>query len=244
MRTMPNTTKPLAILAYAAAFFSLMSALAPQASAAIIYVKDVQSCNSVGLDGSAATAKGGVHCDTGNAAFSLTSVLNGDIALYVGNSATPSWNLINDTGSTLTSLTLYFSGSLASNASIDMQVSGTKIFGACTSTPFGGSSNFDAKCGTDDITIDDPALPLKMVWSEGAKGTGVANGETFNLGTASFAHAGADAGCISGTPTCSNSNVNINSSVPEPSTFLLLGTSLLGVAWFTRKRAALAAAKV
>jgi hypothetical protein len=200
---------------------------AAPASAAIIKIQNSQSCNVIGLDSSPATAQGGVHCDTGNNPFSLTSVLNGTLSLYVGNSQTPSWNLINDTGSTLTSLTLYYSGQLASNSFLDMQVSGTSLFSACAATTANNVTTSDSKCGTGDITSNNPSLPVQLVWSGG---TGVAAGGVFNLGTASFAHAGQDAGCFSGRATCTPSG-----AVPEPSTYFLLGPGLLGLGFFKRK---------
>ena len=99
--------------------------LAPAASAGIIKIQDAQTCNSSanGLDTSTETVRGGVHCDNGDP-FSLTGILDGSIGLLVGNSQTPSWNIINDTGAALTELSLYYTGLLAPNAFIDMQVSG------------------------------------------------------------------------------------------------------------------------
>lgn len=193
------------------------------ASAAIIKIQTAQSCNYVGLDTSTSTVHGGVHCsDAANDPFSLSDVLDGTISLLVGNSQTPSWNLINDTGAALTSLTLSYSGALASGSYIDMQVSGTSIFVACSETTFNNVTYSDAHCGTSDKAPAPVALPLEMTWSGG---TGLAINQIFNLGTASFAHAGADAGSITGTL----------SPVPEPESYamLLAGLGLLG---FTARR--------
>jgi len=155
--------------------------------------------------------------------------LNGTIKLFVGSSATPSWNLINNTGAKLTSLTVYYSGALASNASIDMQISGTTLFKACTETDATNTTYTDSNCGTGDIAPAAVSLPLKMVWSGG---DGIAVNGLFNLGTASFAHANLDAGCISGT-TGANGCGPI--STPEPSGLPLLVMGLLGVAVYNRR---------
>ena len=218
-----KATAPLAFLGFA--LFSASFFLAPQASGAIIKTQNAQACNVIGLDSSPATARGGVHCTTGDEGFSLTSILNGTIALYVGNSATPSWNIVNDTGATVTSLTLYYSGALASNSNLDMQQS-NNIFTSCAATTATNVTTSSSNCGASGDTANNPALAVKLVWSGGS----LAAGATFNLGTASFAHAGQDAGCISGTSNCAAS------TIPELSTYVLLGTGLLGIGLFKRKR--------
>jgi PEP-CTERM motif len=195
------------------------------AKADIVKLQSTQSCNVIGLDSSPATAVGGVHCAAGNTAFSLTGILNGTLPLYIGDSSTPSWNVKNDTGAALTSLTLYYSGSLASNAFVDMQLSGTSIFAACTSTTANNVVNTSANCGTGDITPNNPALAVKLVWSGG---TGVASNGYFNIGTASFAHAGLDNGCLSGTSTCT--------PTPEPASLVLLGSGLLAAGAGLRRK--------
>jgi hypothetical protein len=171
--------------------------LPPVASADIVGIQAAQTCDhDSNTLPSGTLTQGGVYCTATGGGFSLIGILNDTIELPVNNSQTPSFNIINDTGLTLTSLTLYYSGSLASNASIDMQTRNPFMDWSCKAVDANGVTTSSANCGSSDVTADDPAVPLKLTWTGG---TGVAAGGTFNLWTASFAHAGQDAGNFVGT---------------------------------------------
>lgn len=209
--------------------FGVMSA-----HAAIIKIQDEQGCQVTGLDGPT-NIQGGTHCDVGDAGFSLTDLLNGDLDLYhgllVGDSQTPKWNIVNDTGATVTELPLWYSGMLADNSFIDMQTGGMFSDWSCVSddTAFGGTSvNSDSGCGSADKSTkpeDGGVIPVLLTWSAG---TGIAAGETFNISTASFASGGDDAGCISGTFDCQ--------VIPVPAAAWLFGSALVGLFAARRKR--------
>lgn len=199
------------------------------AHAGIVKIQDVKSCSVDGLDTSTDSVTGGVHCDNGSP-FSLSGILDGSIGLLVGDSQTPSWNIVNDTGADVTTLSLYYTGLLAPNADIDLQVSGD-YFKKC-STDDGTNFRTDDNCGSGDKTVkpeDGGQLPVLLTWSTETGGTGIALDQAFNLGTASFAHSGQDAGCFSGTPTCEPS------AVPTPAS---LGLLLLGLLALTLRKLA------
>ena len=91
-------------------FFAALMSMAMPAQAGIVKIQGEQSCNVDGLDTDTSSVRGGVHCDSGSP-FSLSSILDGTIGLLVGDSQTPSWNVINDTGSFVDTISLGFTRS-------------------------------------------------------------------------------------------------------------------------------------
>jgi hypothetical protein len=186
----------------------------PQVAAAdIISISQAQTC-----------AGHPTLCDNGHA-YSLLSILNGTTHLMIADSQTPEWVVVNDTGAKVTSLTLYLSGSLASNADMTCQVNGFNPFDTCS------VNGFSDGAGHHQGTDTHPAvLPANFTWTQGATGTGLATGAYFDIKTSSFAHAGQDNGCVNGVSGCTTT------TVPEPSSVMLLLPGLIGVAGAARFR--------
>lgn len=207
------------------------------AHAAIIKIEDAGGCQVTGLD-SPESIQGGTHCDVGDVGFSLTDLLNGDLDLHhgllVGDSQTPKWNILNDTGALVTDLPLWYSGMLADNSFVDMQVGGN-WFDSCESVDSANPANVnsDASCGSGDKTLkpeDGGVIPMLLTWSSnGIDSDGIGIGETFRISTASFASGGDDAGCISGTSDCMP-------IIPIPAAAWLFGSALVGLAGIKRKK--------
>lgn len=188
---------------------------------------------------------GGVICQ-GGSPIDLSAVLNGTVALNIPPNGTPEWELVNNLGANysnngtttnssgvLTQLTLFFSGSLASNAFLDLQVNGwsasTNPFTGCEIVDSASPSHAATGCSVNSLEVMNGfTLPAELIWSMGT-GHGVSSGGDFDIKTASFAHAGQDVGCISGSSTCTPM------SAPEPSGLALLGASLLGFVAVVRR---------
>jgi len=137
---------------------------------------------------------GNIVCN-GNTPFLLSQVLNGTTPLSIPANSTPEFMIEDDLGGTLSSLTLVFTGSLASNANINCQVNGWPSNQGYQS-PFGNQN-----CTVNGLLQHGPMgqTPDTIFWSEGSGGTaGLTDGELFDVNTASFAHAGQDHGELTG----------------------------------------------
>ena len=192
----------------------------------------------IGIAPGGTCSTGGTNnlCNAGTA-YSLSALESGTISFTVGTvNGSGSWVLVNDTGSQVNSLTLYYAGTLDSNHFLDLQVNGwnssTVPFVNCTIT----ENNGTVTNGCSVNTGMNPSLPAKLNWSDTppasttAEGFGIAAGEKFDLTIASFDTSNSDNGCISGTPTCTPR------VTPEPTSMLLFGTGLLALGAVLRRR--------
>ena len=192
----------------------------------------------IGISPGGACSTGGTNnlCNAGSA-YSLSALESGNISFVVGSvSGAGSWVVVNDTGSSVNSLTLFYAGTLDSNHVLDLQVNGW----SSTTVPFVNckitENNSTVTNGCSNNTGSPVSLPAQLNWSvkspagSTANGFGIAAGETFDLTVASFDTAHSDNGCISGTSTCTPT------TTPEPASMLLFGTGLLAVGGVLRRR--------
>jgi len=198
---------------------------------------DFQSSANMSIDiespGSSCSTGHNNNCLNGQP-WSLDSILSGHTAFdtgMIGNGG--SWRVVNDTGSTITDLVLYFDGSLASTANLTIGVDGWNAilnpFSNCqitTATAVVSSGN----CSVS--SANHPNGPDQLVWSVGTN-PGLAPGQIFNIQILSFSHVGQDIGCISGTANCRPVKVT---ATPEPGTLALLGTGMLGMVSLLRRK--------
>lgn len=166
--------------------------------------------------------------------WSLDSILSGHTAFdtgMIGNGG--SWRVVNDTGSTITDLILYFDGSLAPTANLTIGVDGWNAtlnpFSNCQITT-AASVVSSGNCSVSSAIH--PVGPDQIVWSVGTH-PGLAPGQIFNVQILSFSHVGQDIGCISGTADCRPVKA---AATPEPGTLALLGTGMLGIVALLRQK--------
>jgi hypothetical protein len=201
------------------------------ASADIVSLVPWSACQHLGLPANFSQVQGGVYCNADGSDISLKAVLSGTVQLLIADSSTPKWNIVNDTAATVTDLKLFYSGSLASNSFLDLQING---WGGANPAPLSQckitEKNGTVTSGCSQNTGTPVSLPAMLEFFAGGGDSGILAGAHFQIDTASFAHAGQDQGCISGTSTC----MPVRS--PEPSALLLVGSGLAGFVLWKRRR--------
>lgn len=188
---------------------------APHALADNIAIANATVCSGTPPGGTICSNGSGGLQGTGGVPFSFTGIQNGSIVLQVsiGTQTAPVYEVINDTGSTITSFTLVFNGVLPSNQFIDCQTNGGFSGAGCSITGASGTVGKNAQYGPGG------KFPATITFT----GLNIAPGATFDIVFSSFANGAT--GSVTGVP------------VPEPGTLLLLGAGLLGAGLLRRRRA-------
>ncbi|HEY4948882.1 MAG TPA: hypothetical protein VIH88_00985 [Candidatus Acidoferrales bacterium] len=185
----------------------------------------VSIANNQGQSGTCTSGvgPGGTLCATSTTPFLLSDLENGTEVLTIPNtSSTPVFYVEDNLPGTLSSLSLIFDGSLASNANLQCNFGGGES----------GLCNVDGVSGGLSNPIPAGDFPATITFS----GISIPDGTFFEIGTASFAHAGQDFGCLAGTPIAPGSSGGTSTctpvAAPEPSTpSMLLLAGLLFGAW-------------
>jgi len=220
---MRNLLRPLSICAL------LLVAIFIAASSADAQI--IQLSNNQGQGGcsSSGTGPGGTLCVGPNTPYLLSDIDDGAEVLTIPNtSSTPTWYVENDTGSAVTSVSLIFDGTLASNANLQCN--------------FGGGES--GTCKVDGVTngLNNPIpigdIPANITFSLTGS---IANDSYFEINTASFAAAGQDYGCLSGVAVAPGSTSGTTScsptGVPESGTLTDLAfAGLLFGTWLALRR--------
>ncbi len=190
--------------------------------AVLLFFTPLMLADIVAIDGSqtnpanCGSGPSGVVCFGGTTPFLLSQVLNGSTPLVIGANDTPTFLVKDDLPGTLSSLTLFFTGALASNANIQCQVSGW----SATQVPFDQNTcTVNGQLGTGPNGV----VPETIVWTQGSGNFGLTNGELFDVRTASFAHSGADHGQLTGV-------------VPEPRALVMIVPFMICIAGFVHRR--------
>jgi hypothetical protein len=185
--------------------------VAPSAHADIIKIEGPDSC----------PGNIGAGICNGSNPFSLTGFLNGSVTFTINVATlggTEEWVLKNDTGSAITSFTFVFTGSTANNAACQIANShGATVTNWLDSCSISDSAGHTTALGGTQIggggQFFTPTATITFA------GGGIPNGASFNLDFVSMQGAG-----------------TASTSVPEPSSLLLLGTGLSSMAGLWRRR--------
>ena len=188
--------------------------VAPHANADNIAIANATACSGSPPGGTICSNGSGGLQGTGGVPFSLAGIENGSIVLQVsiGTQTAPVYEVINDTGLTITSFALVFTGNLPSNQFIDCQTNGGFSGAGCSITGPSGTVGKNAQYGPGGT------FPATITFT----GLNIAPGATFDIVFSSFANGAT--GSVTGVP------------VPEPATLLLLASGLVGIGAFLRRR--------
>lgn len=187
---------------------------APDAHADNIAIANATACSGTPPGGTICSNGSGGLQGTGGVPFSLSGIVNGSIILQVsiGTQTAPVYEVINDTGVTVTSFAFVFTGNLPSNQFIDCQTNGGFSGAGCSISGPSGTVGKNAQYGPGGT------FPATITFT----GLNIAPGATFDIVFSSFANGAT--GSVTGVP------------VAEPGTLLLLAISLVAIGAFLRKQ--------
>lgn len=187
---------------------------APHASADNIAIASATACSGTPPGGTICSNGSGGLLGTGGVPFGLSGIENGSIVLQVsiGTQTAPVYEVINNTGVTVTSFSLVFTGSIASNQFIDCQTNGGFSGAGCSISGASGTVGKNAQYGPGGT------FPATITFT----GLNIAPGATFDIVFSSFANGAT--GSVTGVP------------VPEPSSLLLLAGGLVAIGALLRKQ--------